>query len=94
MIKKIPSKNVLVYDPIVKRKANFGFSQVDDSKKLILDSDIIILMTDWKNLKKLRKNFKNINLGKKVIIDPHGLLRSNFENKCKKYFTLGRKNEI
>ena len=58
MIKKIPSKNVLVYDPIVKRKANFGFSQVDDSKKLILDPDIIILMTDWKNLKKLRKNFK------------------------------------
>ena len=65
-----------------------------DSKKLILDSDIIILMTDWKNLKKLKKDFKNINLSKKVIIDPHGLLRYSFENKCKKYFTLGRKNEI
>ena len=48
-------------------------------------------MTNWKNLNEVKSKFKNINLKKKIILDPYGLLNSLVDKSFKKYFTLGTK---
>ena len=58
------------------------------------NSDIIILMTNWKNIKKIKNDFKNMNLKKKIILDHHGLLKSFINKNFKEYFTLEEKIKI
>ena len=95
LIKKIKNNKILGYDPLVKiKKINLNFNQTNDIKKVIKDSDIIILMTNWKNTKKIKNDFKNMNLKKKIILDPHGLLKSFINKNFKEYFTLGEKIEL
>ena len=95
LIKKIKNNKILGYDPLVKiKKINLNFNQTNDIKKVIKYSDIIILMTNWKNIKKIKNDFKNMNLKKKIILDPHGLLKSFINKNFKEYFTLGEKIEL
>ena len=95
LIKKIKNNKILGYDPLVKtKKMNLNFNQINDLKKVIKYSDIIILMTNWKNIKKIKINFTNINLKKKIILDPYGLLKSFINKNFKEYFTLGTKIEL
>ena len=87
------SNKILGYDPLVKvRKSNLNFSQFDNITNVVKKSDIIILMTNWKNLNEVILKFKNINLKKKIILDPYGLLNSFIDKNVKEYFTLGKKN--
>ena len=66
MIKKIKKNKILGYDPLVKiKKTYLNFNQFDDIANVINKSDIIILMTNWKNLNEVKLKFKNINLKKK-----------------------------
>ncbi len=93
LIKKIKNNKILGYDPLVKvRKSNLNFSQFDNITNVVKKSDIIILMTNWKNLNEVILKFKNINLKKKIILDPYGLLNSFIDKNVKEYFTLGKKN--
>ena len=93
LIKKIKNNKILGYDPLVKvRKSNLNFSQFDNMTNVIKKSDIIILMTNWKNLNEVILKFKNINLKRKIILDPYGLLNSFIDKNVKEYFTLGKKN--
>ena len=95
LIKKIKNNKILGYDPLVKtKKTNLNFNQTDDIRKIIKNSDIIILMTNWKNTKKIKNNFKNINFKKKIILDPYGLLKSFINKNFKEYFTLGEKIDL
>ncbi len=92
LIKKFRNNEILAYDPLVKaKKTNLNFNQSDDIVNVIKKSDIIILMTNWKNLNEVKSKFKNINLKKKIILDPYGLLNSLVDKSFKKYFTLGTK---
>ena len=95
LIKKIKNNKILGYDPLVKtKKTNLNFNQTDDIRKIIKNSDIIILMTNWKNTKKIKNDFKNMNLKKKIILDPVGLLKSFINKNFKEYFTLGEKIDL
>ena len=95
LIKKIKNNKILGYDPLVKtKKTNLNFNQTDDIRKIIKNSDIIILMTNWKNTKKIKNDFKNMNLKKKIILDPSGLLKSFINKNFKEYFTLGEKIDL
>ena len=95
LIKKIKNNKILGYDPLVKtKKTNLNFNQTDDIRKIIKNSDIIILMTNWKNTKKIKNDFKNMNLKKKIILDPYGLLKSFINKNFKEYFTLGEKIDL
>ncbi len=92
LIKKFRNNEIIAYDPLVKaKKTNLNFNQSDDIVNVIKKSDIIILMTNWKNLNEVKSKFKNINLKKKIILDPYGLLNSLVDKSFKKYFTLGTK---
>lgn len=93
LIKKIKKNKILGYDPLVKiKKTYLNFNQFDDITNVIKKSDIIILMTNWKNLNEVKLKFKNINLKKKIILDPYGLLNSFIDKNFKEYFTLGKPN--
>jgi len=92
LIKKFRNNEILAYDPLVKaKKTNLNFNQSDDIVNVIKKSDIIILMTNWKNLNEVKSKFKNINLKRKIILDPYGLLNSLVDKSFKRYFTLGTK---
>ena len=93
LIKKIKKNKILGYDPLVKiKKTYLNFNQFDDIANVINKSDIIILMTNWKNLNEVKLKFKNINLKKKIILDPYGLLNPFIDKNFKEYFTLGKPN--
>ena len=74
------------------KKTYLNFNQFDDIANVINKSDIIILMTNWKNLNEVKLKFKNINLKKKIILDPYGLLNPFIDKNFKEYFTLGKPN--
>ena len=93
LISKIKHNKIFGYDPLVKAKRkNLNFNQIDDIAKVIKKSDIIILMTNWKNTKRIKTYFQSMNLKKKIILDPYGLLKSFIGKNFKEYFILGVKN--
>ena len=92
LIKKIKNKKVMVYDPVVKlRNKNRNCVQVNDIKILIKNSNVLVIMTPWKEFTKIGKNlkkFKNKNL---LLIDPYRILNLNIaKRKDLKYFTIGK----
>ena len=95
LIKKIKNNKILAYDPLIQvKKKNLNFIQAENFKKVFTDSDILIFMTDWKEIKKIKIYMENINLKKKIIIDPYGLTKLFIKKNFKEYFTLGAKIEI
>ena len=82
----------MVYDPVVKlRNKNRNCVQVNDIKILIKNSNVLVIMTPWKEFTKIGKNlkkFKNKNL---LLIDPYRILNLNIaKRKDLKYFTIGK----
>ncbi len=93
LISKIKHNKIFGYDPLVKAKRkNLNFNQIDDIAKVIKKSDIIILMTNWKKTKRIKTYFQSMDLKKKIILDPYGLLKSFIGKNFKEYFILGVKN--
>ena len=89
LLKRIKSNTVLAYDPLAKVKNYRNFKQVKDITMVIKKSNFIMLMTDWKNTKKLHEYIKKNNLKNKIIIDPYSLLRSSVRKNFKEYITIG-----
>jgi UDPglucose 6-dehydrogenase len=81
-----------VYDPIVK-KVNIT-KKLNHSKSIIFlikNSDLIFILTPWKDFQVLNKdNYLSI-LNKKFVIDPYGIIRESNTPKIKHYFRLGKK---
>lgn len=80
-----------VYDPMVKK--------IKTSKKIILkknlhdaiiNSDILIILTPWKEFAKISKKFLIKNISKKIIIDPYNVLKSKVDPKIFKHYIIGR----
>jgi|TARA_B110000046_G_C12969559_1_gene388352 UDPglucose 6-dehydrogenase len=95
LIKKIKKNKILAYDPSVNiKKINQNYNQVNNFKEVMKNSDILILMTNWENVKQIQKYTQNINLRRKIILDPHGLLKLSIKKNFKEYFTLGTKIDI
>ena len=95
LIKKIKNNKILAYDPLIQiKKNNLNFTQTKNLRKVFTDSDILIFMTDWQNIKRIKACMENINLKKKIIIDPYGLTKLFIKKNFKEYFTLGVKIEI
>jgi len=92
LIRKIKNKKIMVYDPVVKlKKRNKNCIQVNNIKILIKNSNVLVIMTPWKEFReisKILKNFKNKNF---FLIDPYRLLNLNFtKQENLKYFTIGK----
>lgn len=90
LLKKIKKQKVRIHDPKAKLKKNTtNCKQVEKINLIIKKSDILIIMTAWKNYEDLEKSInklrKNI-----VIIDPHRVINfSLIKNRHVKYFKFG-----
>jgi UDPglucose 6-dehydrogenase len=98
-IKNSPSVNLInnlkkiqlyAYDPAIKKIKNNNVTLCKSSQEVIKKTNIIFIMTPWKEFKSLNKNifYKN---KIRLIVDPFGLMisSSSFFNKKKiKYFSL------
>ena len=95
LIKKIKKNKILAYDPLVNiKKINQNYNQLNNFKNVMKNSDILIFMTNWENVTQIQKYAQNINLKRKIILDPYGLLKLSIKKNFKEYFTLGRKIDI
>ena len=90
LIKKIKKNKTFVYDPNVNIKnLNKNLRQVDNFKTLIINSNILIFMTDWKNIDIIKKYMRRKNLRNTIVIDPYRLVDFK-KNEFKEYITLGK----
>ena len=92
LLKKLNKKKIKIYDPKAKLKFKTkNFTQVKNAKILIKDSNVIILMTPWKEFSQIEKELKQNKNKKIIVIDPHRILHIK-KNKNIKYLTLGKQN--
>ena len=90
LIKKIKKNKTFAYDPNVNIKSlSKNFRQVKNFRTLIIKSDILIFMTDWKNIDIIKKFMIRKNLRNTIVIDPYRLVDFK-KNKFKEYITLGK----
>ena len=90
LINKFSDRDIIFYDPVVKNYKNF-ISELS-MKDLINHSDILIIMTAWKEFKKIDQPYLNKNFSGNCIIDPFRVAKINYTRKHKfSYFTLGKK---
>ena len=70
-------------------KNNFkNVVQVKNFKVLIDKCKILIFMTNWSNIRYIKKYMNKKNLKQTVIVDPNNLIDEN-DKKFKKHFKLG-----
>jgi len=90
ILKKI-NNQVKIYDPKARLTKNtkkcFQVKNIEDAIK---DSDILLLMTPWKEFKKVNK-ILNLKKNKKVVlIDPYRIIDLSRKKKNFRYFTIGK----
>ena len=90
LINQLKNKTIKVYDPKAKLPKKIKNCEQSNSLKYVLNSaNVLIIMTPWKEFKKISKvlkSYKKISL----IIDPYGILNQEQKNKYfSKYLTLG-----
>jgi len=92
LLKKINSRKIKVYDPKVKLNNKIkNCTQVNNVRKLVNNSKVIILMTPWPEFKKVEKMLKKNRNTKITIIDPYRIINlEENKNKYIKYLTLGK----
>lgn len=90
ILKKI-NNQVKIYDPKARLTKNtkkcFQVKNIEDAIK---DSDILLLMTPWKEFKKVNKILNLIKNKKVVLIDPYRIIDLSRKKKNFKYFTIGK----
>ena len=88
-IKKIYLHDPIAIDNFKKEVGNYeGLTYINDWEQCVESCDIILLLTNWLEYKKL----ENMNLEDKFIIDPRRILNKKIIN-VKRYFTVGQKNK-
>ena len=95
-IKKIKKKKIKisVYDPVVK-KINNNYKNIYFKKsamEAINNSDVLLVLTPWKEFSKLQINKIIKNMKGNIIIDPYKMMNLQKYKKKIKYFSLGNKN--
>ena len=96
ILKKYKNEKIKIYDPVVKlQKVSNNHIQVPSIKEAIMDSNILILMTPWKEFKDYKNYFDYFTFSKSnYIIDPFKCINvsnKNIKNKKSKgkYYSIG-----
>ena len=92
LIKEFKKTNFNVYDPKVITK-NFGFKNAliySDLVKFLKASDLLIILTDWDQIKNCKYNIL-LNYKGKKIIDPYRAIQSKKLIESKKIYSLANK---
>ena len=92
IIKKFKKTNFNVYDPKVVKK-NFNFKNVvvySDLAKFLKSSQLLIILTDWDQIKNCKYNIL-LNYKGKKIIDPYRAIQSKKFIVNKKIYSLANK---
>lgn len=58
----------------------------------VVQSDAVVIMTQWKEFKNLEEDEINL-ISQRVVIDPNGFLEDLFIKRAVKYFAVGRANQ-
>ena len=89
LLKSLKKNKVIIFDPNVQLKTNFkNVVQVKNFKVLIDKCKILIFMTNWSNIRYIKKYMNKKDLKQTVIVDPNNLIDKN-DKKFKKHFKLG-----
>ena len=89
LIKKINDLKINTYDPaaIFKHRNVKHFHNANEALK---DTDILFIMTPWKEFKNIReKDLLNL-MRQKFVVDPFRLLENKITSKKIKYYTIGK----
>ena len=91
LINKISFKKIYCYDPNADLKdVSLNINRCDNIKSVIKGTDILVLMTKWKEFDNITKDMLILLMKGKIIIDPFGILRDlKLNNFGFEYFTKG-----
>ena len=90
LIKKLKNKKIYVFDPAINNLKNKKIHIMENEKQVISNSDILFVLTEWKQFKKITLPSK-INKNLKIIIDPYGVFfnyKTDFKKRKIKYLSL------
>ena len=90
LIKKLKNKKIFVFDPAINNLKNKKIQIMKNEKQVISNSEILFVLTEWKQFKKINL-FSKINKNLKIIIDPYGIFfkhRTDFKKRKIKYLSL------
>lgn len=90
LIKKLKNKKIYVFDPAINNLKNKKIQIMENEKQVISNSDILFVLTEWKQFKKITLPSK-INKNLKIIIDPFGVFfnhKIDFKKRKIKYLSL------
>lgn len=90
LIKKLKNKKIYVFDPAINNLKNKKIQIMENEKQVISNSDILFVLTEWKQFKKITLPSK-INKNLKIIIDPYGVFfnyKIDFKKRKIKYLSL------
>ena len=76
LIQKLKQKNIQYYDPNTEVANNKFFVQFTNIKDIFVNSDVIFVMLQYKELLNLNKIFFDTLMDKKIIIDPLAVFRN------------------
>lgn len=91
IIKKFKNKKITIFDPKINKlklkQTNFTLSE--SFSEFIKNSNNLILLTQWTDFLKKKKEFIKKNFKGELIIDPYGIFKNDFKNTNKiKYLSL------
>ena len=91
MINKLKGKyKIKLYDPVIKHLGkNINLTMAESKIDALKDSEVLLIMTPWKEFKNLSLNLiRKVMIGN-IVIDPYGVLKEkNFINSKLNYFTI------
>ena len=91
MINKLKGKyKIKLYDPVIKYLGkNKNLTMAESKIDALKDSEVLLIMTPWKEFKNLSLNLIKKMMKGNIVIDPYGVLKGkNFFNSKLIYFTI------
>ena len=84
--------SLTLYDPVIKRLISKNYNFSDSIINAVKNSELIFIMTPWKQFKILNSEKITKILSRKIIIDPFGIISNKLlTNNNKKYFSIDKR---
>tara|TARA_Y100000590_G_scaffold14377_1_gene17299 strand:- start:15497 stop:16765 length:1269 start_codon:yes stop_codon:yes gene_type:complete len=78
LLKKLKGYNVQAYDPCIKKRdIKYKINFTNNSIQTLKNSDVLLILTPWKEFKFLTPKVLIKNMKKKIVIDPFRVLNGN-----------------
>ncbi len=75
ILKENKFKNIYCYDPLAELNMNnLSYKRENSFKKVIKNCDLLLIMTKWDEFKNINLKTLKLNMNKRFIIDPFGVL--------------------